>query len=430
MLQRLSMSRLLAICFTFLGLASALEAQTTIFSQNFNNGCASNCLATTYGGWTVLNNIGGISGGSSNNWFVSCAEEGVTPPGCGSTCVGDASLHIGADPGSGGDMGASFNETGATNATFKLAVSPTINTTGYSTNTLAFDFIAFGSSSCSDDRAQLWLSTDNGSTWPVGFQYCLTSVCCGACNGYSQGQWTTYTLALPAAFNNNPNVRVGYHWRNNGNGSGTDPSVAIDDLRITTIALPVKMLSFQGRQEAQDVKLTWSVASESQLSRYEIERSTEPKGFKVVGSVPAKGIGANGGQDYAFRDLGALAMTQYYRLKMVDQNGTANYSNILRLVPGATEALSLSSFSQSAYQNTIDLDLWAAGGMAANIELFDLQGRVVRALPNQNLIAGQNPVRIDLSEEAAGTYLLSVKSTRLPQGYSQVNISRKIVLVH
>jgi hypothetical protein len=296
-------------------------------------------------------------------------------------------------------------------------VSPTINTTGYSTNTLAFDFIAFGSSSCSDDRAQLWLSTDNGSTWPVGFQYCLTSVCCGACNGYSQGQWTTYTLALPAAFNNNPNVRVGFHWRNNGNGSGTDPSVAIDDLRITTIALPVKMLSFQGRQE-------------SQLSRYEIERSTEPKGFKVVGSVTAKGIGANGGQEYSFRDLGALSATQFYRLKMVDQNGTANYSNILRLVPGATEALSLSSFSQSAYQNTIDLDLWAAGGMAANIELFDLQGRVVRALPNQNLIAGQNPVRIDLSEEAAGTYLLSVKSTRLPQGYAQVHISRKIVLVH
>ena len=31
---------------------------------------------------------------------------------------------------------------------------------------------------------------------------------------------------------NNPNVRVAFHWRNNGNGAGTDPSVAIDDIRV------------------------------------------------------------------------------------------------------------------------------------------------------------------------------------------------------
>ena len=205
----------------------------TIWSVDFNNGCASNCLATTYGGWTVIENDGGMTGGAPNDWFVSCAEEGITPPGCGSSCIGDQSLHIGANPGAGGDQGASYNETGVTNATFRTVVSPTISTVGFSTITLVFDFIAFGSSACTDDRAQLRLSTDNGATWPVGFQYCLTSVCCGACNGYSQGQWTTYTLALPAAFDNNPNVRIGFNWRNNGNGSGTDPSVAIDDIRLT-----------------------------------------------------------------------------------------------------------------------------------------------------------------------------------------------------
>lgn len=224
--------------------ASAGQAQTTIWSVNFNNGCASNCLAGTYGGWSVLDNVDGVSGSSPNNWFVSCGEEGVTPPGCGTTCVGDATLHIGNDPGSGGDTGAHFNETGAVNATFRLAVSPTINTTGASGLTLSFDFIAYGSAACSDDRAQLRLSTDNGATWPVGFQYCLTTVCCGACNGYSAGQWTHYTLALPAAFDNNPNVRVGFHWSNNGNGSGTDPSVAIDDILLVAATTPVTLINF------------------------------------------------------------------------------------------------------------------------------------------------------------------------------------------
>ena len=215
-----------------LAVGPTLHAQTVVWSDNFNNGCASNCEASTWNGWSMVDNVDGTTGGAPNNWFVSCSEEGITPPGCGSSCIGDASLHIGSNPGAGGDMSASYNDTGATNATYRLAVSPTINLSGRAQMFLEFDFIAFGSSACSDDRAQLRLSTDNGATWPVGYQYCLTSVCCGACNGYSQGQWTKYSLALPAAFENNPNVRIGFHWRNNGNGSATDPSVAIDDIRI------------------------------------------------------------------------------------------------------------------------------------------------------------------------------------------------------
>jgi hypothetical protein len=279
--------RILTLAIVLLG-CFALPAQSVFYSVDFNNGCANDCIASTYGGWTILDNDGGVTGGAPNNWFISCAEEGIVPPGCGSSCIGDASLHIGANPGAGGDMGASFNETGITNATFRTAVSPTISTVGYSSNTLAFDFIAFGSAACSDDRAQLRLSTDNGATWPVGFQYCLTSVCCGACNGYSQGQWTTYTLALPAAFNNNPNVRVGFNWRNNGNGSGTDPSVAIDDVRISTIIVPAQLVNFAAHEEKDQIKLVWMSAEELRLDRYEVERSLQPSGFKTVGTVIRK----------------------------------------------------------------------------------------------------------------------------------------------
>lgn len=235
------MSTLLALI-----VSPGLSAQSVIWSDDFNNGCTSDCEASTWNGWTIRDNDGGTTGSAPNNWFVSCAEEGVTPPGCGTSCVGDASLHIGSNAGGGGDMNAAYNDTGVVNATYRMAVSPRIDLTGRVQAVLEFDFIAFGSASCSDDRAQLRLSTDNGATWPVGYQYCLTSVCCGSCNGYSQGQWTKYTLALPAAFDNNPNVRVGFHWRNNGNGSGTDPSVAIDDIRISKPSVDIGITKTNG----------------------------------------------------------------------------------------------------------------------------------------------------------------------------------------
>jgi hypothetical protein len=242
--------RLFLLTALWLGSASVTHAQTTVWSENFNNGCADNCVASTYGGWSIIDNYGGITGSAPNNWFVSCAEEGIAPPGCGNSCIGDASLHISSNPGAGGDMGADFNETGVANATFRLAVSPTISTVGHTNLKLEFDFIAFGSAACSDDRANLILSTDNGATWPLGFHHCLNSVCCGACNGYSQGQWTRFTLALPAAFDNNPNVRVGFHWRNNGDGSGTTPSVAIDDIRV--VAAPTDDPDGDGIPDATD----------------------------------------------------------------------------------------------------------------------------------------------------------------------------------
>ncbi len=234
-MMRISTPRLLVVFALLVAPVSAARAQVTVWSDNFNNGCAANCLAPSWNGWTVQDNVGGVSGSDPNIWYVSCAEEGIVPPGCASTCVGDPSLHIGTSASAGGDLGAHFNEVDPTKATFRRAVSPTISTVGYANLTLSFDFIAFGSAACSDDRAQINLSTDNGATWPVGFQYCLSSVCCGSCDGYSPGQWTLYSLALPTAFNNNPNMRIGFHWRNNGNGSGTDPSVAIDDIRLTFV---------------------------------------------------------------------------------------------------------------------------------------------------------------------------------------------------
>ncbi len=414
------MKKYLVVLVCFLVVFSA-KGQTIFWSDNFNNGCASGCLAQTWNGWTLVNNQGGVSGGSPNDWFVSCAEEGIAPPGCGSSCIGDASLHIGPDAGSGGDMGASYNETGAANATFKLMRSPTINATGRNTITLSFDFIAFGSAACADDRAQLWLSTDNGATWPVGFQYCLTSVCCGACNGYSQGQWTTYTLALPAAFNNNPNVRVGFHWRNNGNGSGTDPSVAVDDIRLTVpVVAPVKLIDFSGKKESNKVKLNWITAAETNFKGYEIERANSVNQFTKIATVNAKGNATQQNIKYEYSDENPSSSIAFYRLKMVDNDGSFKYSKVVRIgaTPTKEEIVVLSSFTQNGriYMNVFS-------GKAAEVQLvvYDAQGKKVLDLGKLKLNVGENDVKYRVSGIAAGYYILGAI---IPQSATNVKEQR------
>lgn len=397
-------------------LSSHIGMQAQVYSETFNGG---------FNGWTVQDNVGGVNGGDPNIWYVSCQEEGVAPPGCGSSCIGDPSLHIGANAGAGGDMGATFNETGAVNATFRRVVSPTISTTGFSTLTLSFDFIAFGSSACSDDRAQLHLSTDNGATWPAGFQYCLNSVCCGACNGYSQGQWTLYTMALPAAFNNNPNVRVGFHWRNNGNGSGTDPSVAIDDVRITT-TLPVTLTYFGVREQSGTAVLDWTSTSESQLSSYEVQRSADPSNFKTIGTLPAR-LGNANEQRYTYRDPIGSATVVYYRLKMLDTDGSHTFSQIVRVVRGSTVPVELATI-ESDGKETYQAVLWAVEALPVQIEVRDIQGRLITQFSSYNLIPGENKVHLSMSNAAAGTYLLTVRTLSVPKGFETVTTTRKFVV--
>lgn len=387
----------------------AAWSQTVIWSEDFNNGCTNDCIASTYGGWTILDNVDGVTGGAPNNWFVSCAEEGITPPGCGSSCLGDASLHIGANPGAGGDLGASFNETGATNATYRMAVSPQISTVGQSTITLNFDFIAYGSAACADDHAQLRLSYDNGATWPVGFHYCLNTVCCGGCNGYSQGQWTLFTLALPALLQNNPNVRVGFHWRNNGNGAGTDPSVAIDDIRLTVPSVvPLKLIDFAGRTENNKVKLNWTSAEESNFSHFEVERSLEAKNFTPIGRVEGKGNLQSGLSYYTFVDPQSAAATVYYRLKMVDYDGSFEYSKIISVATGSAASLALDNLLLN--EGVLKYRLTANTPLNADIEVYDLQGKVVLSQKGKKVNAGVTNMTMDVSKIPSGVYLINIKS--------------------
>jgi hypothetical protein len=385
-------------------------SQVTIWSDNFNNGCTANCLANTWNSWTIQNNVGGTTGGAPNDWFVSCAEEGIAPPGCGSSCIGDASLHISANPGAGGDMGATFNETGVTNATYKRVVSPLISTVNRQTLTLKFDFIAYGSAACSDDRAQLHLSTDGGATWPVGWQYCLTSVCCGACNGYSQGQWTTYTLALPAAFEGNPNVRIGFHWRNNGNGSGTDPSVAIDDIVLSgLVALSANVVKFDAVKETSKIKLSWTTNAENQVNRYEIERSTSTAGFAKIASVAAKGNQQAGNFNYTVNDAQLFSAPVFYRLKTIDNSGGFKYSNIIRVGNNVAGSDDVTLIAVNGTQGTVKVSLWSGQSHDANIVLFDMEGKLIKDFGRRPIVKGENQISLYVPRIPVGNYMLKVE---------------------
>lgn len=176
--------------------------------------------------WT-LNVATGPNGTERNFWTISDDEGGVLPPGCGTSNNNDRTLHITslANP-----FGGAVYERGGLCGvgpcpeTNMRAESPFINTTGYTGLTLTFDYISVGDALL--DNASLLFNDGNG------WQVLTPSIKSATCNP-GQGQWTNFTAVLPASCNNIPDLQIGFNWTNNDDGNGNDPSIAVNNIRIT-----------------------------------------------------------------------------------------------------------------------------------------------------------------------------------------------------
>ncbi|HHZ65648.1 MAG TPA: PKD domain-containing protein [Flavobacteriales bacterium] len=219
---------LAVLCLTFLPLFTNAQV---FFYEDFENGCASDCSANGYNGsngsWVQVST--GTNGSDNNPWYVSCAENGNPAGSCGSGCGSDESLHIGSNASIFGDVGAAYLNGGSgfffpeTNLRIE---SPTIDCSGRANISVCFDYMERGSGTLDD--ATFWYN--DGSTWTQIDPLAKTALGCSP-----QGTWTAFTMLLPSSADNNANVKLGFNWTNNDDNAGDDPTIAIDDIILSTL---------------------------------------------------------------------------------------------------------------------------------------------------------------------------------------------------
>ncbi len=226
----------------------------------------------------------------------------------------------------------------------------------------------------------------------------------GASNTYTFGNltWTAPATPVPVTF-----YIV-------GNASNGDGSALLDYIysSIQGVALPVTLLSFNAAVKNSSVALSWETATESNSSHFSIQRSYNNQQFSDIGRVEASGSSTTL-KSYSFTDNSASYFEKpvYYRLAMVDKDGTMKYSKIISAVLKAT-----STFIKSVYPNPVKsgsnlhLDFVAIANENITIQLVDNQGRVSKKI-TQYATKGTNIININLPASAAGIYKLVVKSS-------------------
>jgi hypothetical protein len=180
--------------------------------------------------------------------------------------------------------------------------------------------------------------------------------------------------------------------------------------------LPLELLSFQARPRGTVIDLAWSTASERNTDLFEVQRSADNHQFTAIGHMDAAGESLQQ-LDYLFTDPDPLTGANYYRLKLLDLDGTYSYSQVEVAFMDRGQGARPLLFPNPATE-LLRVAFHAPMEGPATIRIQDAVGRTV-ATHQAAMARGANAVDIPLLQLADGWYSVAVglpDGTPLPTG--------------
>lgn len=199
-------------------------------------------------------------------------------------------------------------------------------------------------------------------------------------------------------------------------GSSQSFTLQPGEFRVYTnmaVVVPVTLISFKGTAGNDGNHLVWTVGQELNLASYEVEKSDDGNKFSLIGKITAQGRA-----QYDFLDNRADNAVSYYRLKMVDRNGSFEYSDVVA-VKRAVQGVTLNVMS-NPFSGTLKVNIETATAGTGLITIADMQGR---ELMRKQIVLnkGENNVFVEEAGRLAkGMYVMKLVSE------GQVS-SRKII---
>ena len=168
----------------------------------------------------------------------------------------------------------------------------------------------------------------------------------------------------------------------------------------TYTTLPVVLNDFNGQVKDNQNLLQWLVDQEQGLDRYELERSTDGSVYTKIYTVSAQGK-----TSYSYSDRRPL-FEGYYRLKMIDIDGTIKYSSVIFL----RQILKKAEFSVmgNPFKDNIVVKYKIAQQGPIEIMLYSQSGALLKR-EEYNTPAGNGIYKINGFERiASGAYFLKI----------------------
>ncbi len=138
----------------------------------------------------------------------------------------------------------------------------------------------------------------------------------------------------------------------------------------TSIVTPITLNSFTAFPiDNNIIQLNWQTSTETNSSHFIIQHSLDGTSFKNIGSVQARGTGAN---SYSFKDNSPVKGTNFYRLCIADKDRTSTFSKIV-----SCQGVAVSK-KLVVYPNPSKDNITILCNHIASIQVVDNVGRMIK----------------------------------------------------
>ncbi len=178
------------------------------------------------------------------------------------------------------------------------------------------------------------------------------------------------------------------------------------DIGTAGSALPIILKNIEAYEDGDANMIAWSTSSEINADKILVEKSKDGSKWETLGVKSA--IGLSTGGDYSLEDQRPFK-TSYYRLKMMDLDGSYEYSRAVT-VRRSSERFTINGVYPNPTSNNFTIDMTSDIDGTSTFSITDLVGRTVMT-QSKNISYGRNQLEIDVTNLPNGTYIISFPDT-------------------
>ncbi|MFN0291033.1 pectinesterase family protein [Pedobacter helvus] len=140
--------------------------------------------------------------------------------------------------------------------------------------------------------------------------------------------------------------------------------------------LPITGLTFNAKKAGNTAALSWSTATESNTSHFEVQRSKNGQTFETIGTRKATGESSSV-KTYQFTDINPVSGNNYYKIKAVDNDGKFSETSVQALKFDLQQA-AFTVYPNPVTNHEINFVLTTTKATQVEIKVFSLDGRMLQ----------------------------------------------------
>ncbi|MFH0734041.1 MAG: T9SS type A sorting domain-containing protein [bacterium] len=190
---------------------------------------------------------------------------------------------------------------------------------------------------------------------------------------------------------------------------------------LYNLPIPVELTNFSINVAANGVKLEWSTATESNNMGFAIERSVDNENFIELAFINGNGTTTER-KEYSYTDREATQGIYFYRLKIIDFDGSFVYSNVVSANVELPTNFTLNQNYPNPFNPTTTISFSLPAKEIVTLKIYDALGKEVASLYDEELQAGTYQTQWNASSVASGVYFYRLQAGKFSS-------SKKLMLI-